>query len=63
MKSLTQTQPKITFTVDSEQASDIITSLGLFARIHPGDVATRCRRLSDYLWTKSLHDLGLGRAA
>lgn len=59
----TQNQIKITIQVDSGQCSDIICGLSLFARIHPGEVAKRCQRLSQYLWVQAFHDLGQGKAA
>jgi len=63
MNSLTQDNRKINITVDSNQASDIISSLSLFARIHPGEVSARCQKLLDYLWAQSFHDLGKGWTA
>jgi hypothetical protein len=63
MESVTQAQPKITFTVDTEEASDIIAALGLLTRSRLGAQAERCGRLSNYLWAQAFHDLGRGRAA
>lgn len=63
MDSLTQTQPKITLTVDSCEAGDIISALGLLARLRLGMQGERCRRLLNYIWAQSFHDLGKGRAA
>ena len=62
MKSLTQTDPKITFTVDTQEASDIVAALGLLGRSRFGIYAERCRKVSDYIWAQAFHDLGRGRA-
>ena len=63
MNTLPQTQKQIKITINSREASDILTGLDLLARIHPGEVVERCRRLSNYLWAQAFHDLGRAKAA
>ena len=65
MTSIQQDRRKITLTleIDTAEASDLITALGLLRRCRTGEQADRCARLSNYLWAASFHCLGVGKAA
>lgn len=58
-----KTQRKITFTVDSGQASDLLTGLHMLSNYRVGEPSQRCKRLADQLWVQAFHNLARDKAA